>query len=132
MEIELDLKKLSDTLRLPADDTLLLPQNQEPELTVGADGASFPAFPTFRNPVLTSGLIVLGTSSTISRSFDPQAVPTFHIVLPASAEPKPATAFEKYKLLKKQMADSGIPLLSDEDLRREIHERKGMRSVRHD
>ena len=45
---------------------------------------------------------------------------------PRQAPPKRSRA-ERYAQLRKEMVESGIPLLDDEDLRKEIRERKGER-----
>ena len=46
---------------------------------------------------------------------------------PPQVKPKPSRA-ERYAQLRKELVESGIPLLEDEELRKEINERKGERT----
>jgi hypothetical protein len=46
----------------------------------------------------------------------------------ATPETAPAGAAERYARLKEEIVASGVPLLSDDELREEIRQRKGVKS----
>ena len=67
----------------------------------------------------------LGTGFSISMNVEP--LENIRFISPSSHEPHTETTLERYKRLRGDIVAAGIPLLSDEELREEIRERKGVR-----
>ena len=98
------------------------------ELAAGCGGVTLPSIPTVKEFVVSVSVIALGTSALPTDTNDLNPMQNVTLVLPASVDraSSEATA-ERYQALRGEIVAAGIPLLSDDELREEIRERKGVR-----
>ncbi len=130
MTIEIDL-----TQPLISEEGLNAPlfitsEHQYPLPSSGADGVSFPDFPTLRRSAIV-GVIALGTITIGDHLASQLPQPPLQIDL-VLTDPKDLDAkvdmSERYSAIRKGMTQTGVALLGDEDLRREIDDYKGVRT----
>jgi hypothetical protein len=102
----------------------LLDQNfAYPVPSAKSSGVSFP--PNVTRFVMVTTVAVFGTCPTLT-TMEPLQNVAF--VFPALSHATPTeTTLERYEKRRKEIVASGIPLLSDEELREEIRDRKGVR-----
>jgi len=93
----------------------------------GIDGASFPAMPRLRHFAITGG-IAFGTTSIGSQPPDLSAFEHCTIAVRVVPHDASVTLAEQYSRLREEIVASGTPMLSDEELRNEIRERRGART----
>lgn len=123
MNIQLDVTKMNAEF-IPV---LIAPSHQLSETSARIDGISLPDVPilkrTIADSVIGFGTITVGEPLDLGGLQDLKV----HIGLPAS-EARSLNLAEQYARLKEEIVAAGIPLLSDEELRAEIRERRGVRS----
>lgn len=96
--------------------------------SAASGGVSFPATPSLRRFAITTTVVALGTVSAVPDMKGSQPLQNVTLVLPTESSSMPTeTTAAKFRKLKDEIVASGIPLLSDEDLREEIRDRKGAR-----
>ena len=125
MNIKLDPKKLNTQITA----ALITPEHQLPEPSARVEGVSFPAIPMLKRALTTSvvavGTITVGQPQPINIA-DLRDFRVNTVIAPSDAG-SPNLA-EHYARLKQEIVASGVPLLNDEELRREIRERKGIKT----
>jgi hypothetical protein len=93
-------------------------------VSASVGGISFSTLPPVRIAVLATSMFVMGT---IPVQADPLSLAAFQdagiqLVIPTASD---CAENDEYATLREAIEASGIPMLSDEEVRREIRERKG-------
>ena len=126
MKIELKTANLVDNQE-PIN-PFISAQNQYRQPSARVDGVSFSTnSPPVRRFVIATSIIALGTASITGHSVPPAAFEGHRIVLPETPSASVAPVSARYDQLRQDIIASGVPLLSDEELRQEIQDRKGVR-----
>lgn len=102
------------------------PEHNYMEATAGCGGVSFPSSASVKRFVVTASVVAIGTSPIVARS-TVKPLQNVRLSLPIDGRRTPADIGEHYKRLRTEIVAAGIPLLSDEELREEIRDRKGVR-----
>jgi hypothetical protein len=127
MAIQIDITKMENN----EDRSLVFPppkseyQVGEPQITVM--GVTFPKTSSPKRP-LTTDYLMFGTYPLEREGID---LPKLNIALVFPAEMDESgnlVTAERYARLRKQIVESGLSLLSGEELRQEIRERKGVKT----
>ena len=93
-------------------------QNSD-QSSISVGGISFSALPVLRRAVIATNMAVMNMIP--HRAVDQAELQHIHFVFPTA----PNYVDDDYSRIREEIIASGLPMLSDEDLRREIRERKG-------
>ena len=97
----------------------LRPENSYPEPLAGCDGVSFPPVP--KRFLIATIVMASGTSPMESQR------PLNGLRLVVARGESQDSAARRYRQRRDEIVTSGVPMLDDEELRKEIQERKGIR-----
>ena len=101
------------------------PEYQHSMLSYGVGGISFSPLHLLKRTALVAGIAIVGTIPLPAPDCDLTANGIEgSFVFPS---PSDITAEDEYSRIREEIAASGLPMLSDEEVRAEIRERKGGR-----
>jgi hypothetical protein len=101
------------------------PEYQHSMLSSGVGGISFSPLHLLKRTALVSSIAVIGTIPLPAPDSDLTSSGTeVSFVFPSSSD---ITAEDEYSRIREEIVASGLPMLSDEEVRAEIRERKGGR-----
>ena len=125
MTIHLDTTKLVNNQT--QSNPFISAENQYREPSARVDSVSFStnALPVQR--FIATGIVALGTVSITTHAPLPPNFQGYRIVLPQTPSVNGASSSLRYEQLRREIVASGLPLLSDEELRQEIQDRRGIR-----
>jgi hypothetical protein len=127
MAIQIDTAKLENNDDRSVVFVLPTPEYQVGEPQIGVMGVSFPRVPTLKRAMTTS-IFAFGSTTVESEAVKSLDL-KINLIFPADPEESEnLSAAERYVQLRKEIVESGLPLLNDEELRQEIRERKGVKT----
>jgi hypothetical protein len=104
------------------------PEYQHLPQSFEVGGVSFPPFHLLKRTAVVTGVAMLGTIPLPATDYLDLAADGIEVVFafPSSSD---LTAEDDYSRIREEIVASGLPMLSDEEVRTEIRDRKGSRGI---